>query len=201
LFEAKTVSPANGAGAGVLAGFRSSQSQSLAEMRTHPEGRGSSVVGRFYKSRRGTAALEFVIVASVLLFSFLFPIGDLAVAGLTYIRTKEAIRELGAFAQYNPPSDLTDVSSKNWTNLPTKVGDFTVAIGTQFPTGTKTINITVSCGTPPSNGVVAGAACTSANLTDHSVPKYVWMGSKVTLSPMVLKTLTGSNISYTERLS
>jgi hypothetical protein len=129
------VSPANGAGAGVLAGFRSSQSQSLAEMRTHPEGRGSSVVGRFYKSRRGTAALEFVIVASVLLFSFLFPIGDLAVAGLTYIRTKEAIRELGAFAQYNPPSDLTDVSSKNWTNLPTKVGDFTVAIGTQFPTG------------------------------------------------------------------
>ena len=79
------------------------------------------------------------------------------------------------------------------------MGTFTVAIGTGFPTSENQINITVSCGTPV-NGATAGPACTAADMANLSTPKYVWMGAVVKLNPIVIKTITGGNVGYTERL-
>ena len=149
--------------------------------------------------RRGVAAFEFLIIAAFLLFVLLLPIADVAVAALRYMQVRQAMRDLGALVQYNPPPDLTTFSAATWTTLPATVGTFTVTIGTGFPTSENQINITVSCGTPP-NGAAAGPACTAADLTNHSTPKYVWMGAVVKLNPIVIKTITGGNLGYTERL-
>jgi Flp pilus assembly protein TadG len=153
----------------------------------------------FLADRRGVAALEFVAIVAFLLFCLLLPIADVAVAARRYMQVKQAMRDLGAFVQYNQPSDLTTVSAANWTTLPATMGTFSVKINTAFPTSENQINITVSCGTPV-DGAAAGPACTSANLTDTSNPKYVWMGAVVKLNPIVIKTLTGGNVGYTERL-
>jgi Flp pilus assembly protein TadG len=147
--------------------------------------------------RRGGAALETVIITPVLLFALSFPIADMGVAAFSYMQVEQAMRDLGALVQYKQPPDLTNVG--NWTLPTTSVGTFSVAIGAVFPTSEKLINITVSCGTPV-KGAVAGPACTSADLTDTSKPKYVWMGAVIKLNPKVIKSLTGGNIGYTERL-
>jgi len=148
--------------------------------------------------RRGVAAWEFIIITAFLLVLPLLPIADVGVAALRYMQVKQAMRDLGALVQYNQPPDLTSVST--WTLPTTTVGTFSVAINTVFPTSENQINITVSCGPPPVNGAAAGPACTPADLTDTSTPKYVWMGAVVQLNPIVIKTLTGGNIGYTERL-
>jgi Flp pilus assembly protein TadG len=149
--------------------------------------------------RRGVAAFEFIIAAS-LLFVLLLPIADVGVAALRYMQVKQAMRDLGALVQYNQPSDLTAVSAANWTTLPATMGTFSVKIDTVFPASENRINITVSCGPPPVNGTEAGRACTSADLINTSTPKYVWMGAVVKLNPIVIKTITGGNVDYTERL-
>jgi len=147
--------------------------------------------------RRGVAAWEFIIITAFLLVLPLLPIADVGVAALRYMQVRQAMRDLGALVQYNQPPDLTNVNT--WTLPTTTVGTFSVAINTVFPTSENLINITVSCGTPI-NGAAAGPACTPADLTDTSTPKYVWMGAVVKLNPIVIKTLTGANIGYTERL-
>jgi Flp pilus assembly protein TadG len=146
--------------------------------------------------RRGVAAFEFLIVAGFLLFVLLLPIADVGVAALRYMQTKQAMRDLGAFVQYNPPPDLTAFSAATWKTLPANVGAFTVAIGTGLPASETQINITVSCGTP---GATAGPACTLADMANLSTPKYVWMGAVINLTPIVLP-ITGGPLSYTERL-
>jgi Flp pilus assembly protein TadG len=150
--------------------------------------------------RRGVAAFEFVLIAAFLLLVLLLPIADVGVAALRYMQVRQAMRDLGALVQYpkNQPPDLTAVSAATWT-LPKMVGTFSVTVGTGFPTGENQINVTVSCGTPTA-GAAAGPACTSADLSNASTPKYVWMGAVVILNPIVIKTLTGGNIGYTERL-
>src|SRR5207237_7871481 len=103
----------------------------------------------------------------------------------------------GALAQYKQPPDITHADT--WPALPATVGNFSVATGRVFPTTDNQINITVSCGTPAA-GDVPGVACTAADLTSISTPKYVWMGAVVKLNPFVLKFFTGGNVGYTERL-
>jgi hypothetical protein len=149
--------------------------------------------------RRGVAAFEFTVIAAFLLFVLLLPIGDVGVAALSYMQVRQAMRDLGGLVQYNQPPNLTTVSAATWTTLPTAVGPFSVQVGTRFPTVTNQINITVSCGTPPTTGA-AGPACTSADLTDTSKTKYVWMGAVIQLHPIIIKTLTGGSLGYTERL-
>jgi hypothetical protein len=140
--------------------------------------------------------LEFVVVALSLILVLVLPIYDLGVAALRYMQVRQAMRDLGALVQYN--SKLTSVGT--WTLPTTTVGMFSVAINTVFPTSANQINITVSCGTPPTAGAVAGPACTPTDMTNTSTTKYVWMGAVVKLNPIVIKTLTGGNISYMERL-
>ena len=151
--------------------------------------------------RRGVAALEFFAIAAFLLF-VLFAIADVGVPALRYMQVRQAMRDLGALVQYsrNQPPDLTTVSAATWTTLPATMGTFSVTVGTGFPTVENQINITVSCGTPPTTGAPAGPTCTSADLTNTSTPKYVWMGAVVKLNPIVIKTITGGNVGYTERL-
>ena len=57
--------------------------------------------------RRGAAAFEFLIVAAFLIFALMAPIADVGVAALRYMQVRQAMRDLGAFVQYNPPPDLT----------------------------------------------------------------------------------------------
>ena len=149
--------------------------------------------------RRGVAAFETVVVAAFLLFFLLLPIADVGVAALRYMQVRQAMRDLGALVQYNQPPDLTSVGT--WTLPTTTVGTFSVAINTVFPTSENQINITVSCGPPPVDGAapLATSACTSADLTNTSTPKYVWMGAVVKLNPIVIN-FTGGNVGYTERL-
>jgi Flp pilus assembly protein TadG len=152
--------------------------------------------------RRGVAAWEFIIIAPFLVFGLLLPIADVGVAALRYMQVRQALRDLGALVQYpsNQPFDLTAISAATWTTLPTTMGTYSVTIGSGFPAGENQINITVSCGTPPTTGAVAGPACASADLSNPSTPKYVWMGAVVRLNPIVITTFTGGNFSYTERL-
>ena len=147
--------------------------------------------------RRGAASLEFIIIVAFLFFALLLPIADVGVAALRYMQVRQAMRDLGALVQYNQPPDLTSVGT--WPLSATTVGTFSVTIGNVFPTSENQINITVSCGTPV-NGAEALPACTPADLTNTSTPKYVWMGAVVKLNPIIIKTLTGGNLSYTERL-
>jgi Flp pilus assembly protein TadG len=149
--------------------------------------------------RRGAASFEFILIAAVLVFLLLVPIVDVGVAALRYMQVEQAMRSLGAFVQYNQPSNLTTVSAATWTTLPTTMGMFSITTGTEFPTSENQINITVSCGTPVA-GAAAGPACTPADLTDTSKPKYVWMGAVIRLNPILFKTITGGNVGYTERL-
>jgi hypothetical protein len=153
-------------------------------------------------NRRGAAAFEFVVIAAFLLFVLLLPIADVGVAALRYMQVNQAMRDLGALVQYpqNQPPNLTTVSAATWTTLPAAMGTFAVTFGTGFPTVTNQINITISCGTPPTTGAAAGPACTSADLSNPSTPKYVWMGAVVKLNPIIIKTITGGNVGYTERL-
>jgi Flp pilus assembly protein TadG len=160
--------------------------------------RGELTLCGLLADRRGVAAFEFVVITAFLLFALLLPIADVGVAALRYMQVRQAMRDLGALVQYNQPSNLMAVSAGTWT-LPATMGTFSVTVGTRFPTVENQINITVSCGTPTS-GAAAGPACTSADLTNTSTPKYVWMGVFVKLNPIIIKTLTGGNIGYTERL-
>jgi Flp pilus assembly protein TadG len=152
--------------------------------------------------RRGVAAWEFIIVLPLLLFVLLLPIADVGVAALRYTQVRQAMRDLGALVQYqgNQPPDLTAVSAATWKTLPAMMGTFSVTINNQFPAVENQINITVSCGPPPTTGAVAGPACKAADMTNPSTPKYVWMGAVVKLNPIIIKTLTGGNLSYMERI-
>jgi hypothetical protein len=151
--------------------------------------------------RDGAAAFEFIVIAAFLIIVLLLPIADVAVAALRYMQVRQEMRDLGALVQYNPPADLTKPGTA-WTTLPTTAGTFSVTIGTGFPTSENQININVYCGTPPLTGVAPDplSACKSADLSTTSTPKYVWMGAVVKLNPIVIKTITGGNVGYTERL-
>ena len=73
--------------------------------------------------RRGAAAFEFLIIAAFLIFVLLLPIADVAVAALRYMQVKQAMRDLGAFVQYNPPPDLTNFFSGHLDNSSCDGGD------------------------------------------------------------------------------
>jgi hypothetical protein len=66
--------------------------------------------------RRGGAAFEFIAIALSLSLVLLLPMADVGVAALSYMQTRQAMRDLGALVQYNQPPDLTNVGT--WT-LPT----------------------------------------------------------------------------------
>jgi hypothetical protein len=120
--------------------------------------------------RRGMAALEFAIIATVMVGLFL-PLSDLAIAAIQYVGAYQGLRDLGAYAQYHAPADVTDLTA--WT-LPTITG--------------YTINTTIMCGT---------LACSSTNTVS---PQWFVFSTNIRLTPMFLTALAGTyTVVYSER--
>jgi len=163
---------------------------------------------RFLTDRRGVAAMELGIVAMFLVLLML-PIADVAVAALTYMRVEQAMRNVGGFVQYNPPANAIHPETA-WT-IPGMDGYSIQPIASTSitpptasePGETTTINITVLCGEPPTDG----SAVTPCTANDPTQPKYFFMIANVRLHPFMESLhlldstagLTGGTITYTER--
>jgi Flp pilus assembly protein TadG len=128
-----------------------------------------------FLDRRGVAALEFGVIALVVI-ALLLPITDLVVAALQYMSAYQAMRDLGAYAQYHAPPDVTNTSG--WT-LPA--------------TTAQVIATTVLCGN-------TATACSAGNTNS---PKWFRFSTDIVVAPMfpaVVPGLAGTyTLSYSER--
>jgi len=137
--------------------------------------------------QRGAVSFEVPAVWYFLMLFVLLPVADVAVASLKFIAAKQALRNYGQYLQYNPPPDVTNLTSGNWLGTAESKkafdGRFTIA-GPQ-----------VLCN---------GNPCTDPTV----VPKYYLFSTTVTLQPiitgMLLCTSTGNDpctftMSYSER--
>jgi hypothetical protein len=138
----------------------------------------------FIADQRGAVAFEMIIVYVFMSFSLLLPLADVAIAGLQYISTWEALRAFGQSIQYNAPPDVTNASS--WASTARAKAD------PNFPIP----SIQLICG---------GAACSTSNTAS---PQYYSYTTTVTLAPMVLRSVlcTSGNanpctftLTYSER--
>ena len=138
----------------------------------------------FIADQRGAVAFEMPIVFALMIFSLIFPLADIAIAGFQFISAGQALRSFGQSIQYSPPSDVTNTSS--WVAAAIAKAD------PSYPVST----IKVICGV---------ATCSSTNNTP---PMYYSYSTTVTLSPMVLKSMLCTstntnpctfNLSYSER--
>jgi len=155
-------------------------------------------LGQLASDRRGVAAMEFGILSAVIIL-LLLPIADVAAAAITYIRAYQAMRNVAAWTQYNPPPDLTTPATwPRLANIPVMSG---FAVTPQASTGappqpstpsdTVNIYITALCGDPPD-----GAAC-----SDPTKPKWFYLSASVKMNPIFLTApvFKGGTISYSVR--
>ncbi|PPQ26554.1 hypothetical protein CCS01_29815 [Rhodopila globiformis] len=121
--------------------------------------------------RRGAAALEFVLIAPIMI-TLLLALLDIGMAGMRLISCYEAMSGVASYLLQNPPPDVTNIGS--W--LPA-----------QAPSG---MRVSLQC---------AGAACTTstANLT----PKTFQLSQTVKISATLMTYLAGSyTVTYSGRL-
>lgn len=124
------------------------------------------------RNQRGVAALEFAVIGT-LLAGLLLPIADLTVGALRYIGAYQALRDIGAYAQYHVPPDVTNTAG--WT-LPTVPGH--------------TITVQVMCGN-------TSTTCSAGNTAS---PKWMLFSTSITLTPLFLTALAGTyTVVFTER--
>jgi hypothetical protein len=143
--------------------------------------------GSLLADQRGAVAFEMLFVVNFMLVVLLFPAADLAVACSQFVSAWEALRGFGEYVQYNPPSDVTNLSSwsagssgQNPSTSTTTVSGYTIS------------KVQVLCG-----DTGAGVACTAGNVAT-SPTKYYSYTTTVTLTPMVLKpVLCPSSCTYT----
>ncbi|MFB6420502.1 MULTISPECIES: hypothetical protein [Bradyrhizobium] len=133
----------------------------------------------FIQDQGGAVSFELPIVLLFMLITILFPLADVAIAGFKYLSAHQALRDMGQFTQYKPPSDVTSSSAVNdWkSSLPSSVGGYS-------------ITAEVYCdGTP--------APCASG----ATLPKYYTFTTSFSLSPMVLSSMLCSTctVKYSER--
>jgi hypothetical protein len=139
----------------------------------------------FIADQRGAASFEMLIVYSLLMFSLLLPLADVAVAGLRFISAHQALRDMGQRTQFSPPDDVTSSSSiATWqSSLPSTIDGYSVSAQ-------------VYCGNP---GTLAPCA---ADPPPPGIPqaKYYVFTATFTLSPMVLKSVLCSTctLSYSQ---
>jgi hypothetical protein len=144
--------------------------------------------------------MEFGILSAVIIL-LLLPIADVAAAAITYIRAYQAMRNVAAWTQYNPPPDLTTPATwPRLANIPVMSG-FTVTPQASTgappqpstPGGTINIYITALCGDPP------GAACSAA--AGPTTPKWFYLSASVKMNPIFLNlpVLKGGTISHSVR--
>jgi hypothetical protein len=148
--------------------------------------------------------MEFGILAGVIIL-LLLPIADVAAAAITYIRVDQAMRNVAAWAQYNPPPDITTPAT--WPNLPNSMSGFAVVAqadtsppAASAPSSTISIYVTVRCGVPP------GAACTTHDASTPTTVRWYYLSTKILLNPIFLPRLSGGvfdtsgyAFSYSER--
>jgi hypothetical protein len=148
--------------------------------------------------------MEFGILAGVIIL-LLLPIADVAAAAITYIRVDQAMRNVAAWAQYNPPPDITTPAT--WPNLPNSMSGFAVVAqadtsppAASAPSSTISIYVTVRCGVPP------GAACTTTDASTLTTVRWYYLSTKILLNPIFLPRslggvfdTSGYAFSYSER--
>ncbi|MBR1179811.1 hypothetical protein JQ617_37995 [Bradyrhizobium sp. KB893862 SZCCT0404] len=143
---------------------------------------GKPVAGRrtFIADQRGAVAIEGLFVYSLMMFTLLLPLADVAIAGFKYISAYQALRDMGQYTQYSPPPDATDATSiTTWQNsLPATVSGYTV-----------------------SAAVKCGNAGTAAPCVGTDFPKYYTFQTSFTLSPLVLGSAFCSTctVNYSQR--
>jgi hypothetical protein len=126
----------------------------------------------FFRDRRGVAAMEGALIFP-LLIALLLPISDLGAAALQYMAAYQNMRNLGAYAQYHLPPDVTNLAG--WT-LPSVPGS--------------TITSKVMCGETTT-------ACSAANLAS---PKWMAFSTNIVINPMFLTAIGGTyTVNYSER--
>lgn len=140
-------------------------------------------------------------ILGLLLVGLLLPISDVAAAALTYMRTYQAMRNVAAYALYNPPADVTKPDT-TWPRLPNAMPGFTItpvssALATSAPSAsipgaTISIWITVLCGDPT-------AASVTCDPTNPAIPKWFYLISNVSLKPIFLTGLTGGRMYYSQQ--
>ncbi|MFB6464485.1 hypothetical protein [Bradyrhizobium tunisiense] len=133
----------------------------------------------FIQDQGGAVSFELPIVLLLMLITILFPLADVAIAGFKYLSAHQALRDMGQFTQYKPPSDVTSSSAVNdWkSSLPSTVGGYS-------------ITAEVYCDGAP-------APCASG----ATLPKYYTFTTSFSLSPMVLSSMLCSTctVKYSER--
>jgi hypothetical protein len=134
----------------------------------------------FIADQRGAVAFEMPFVFAFMMFSLLFPLADVAIAGFKYISAYQALRDMGQRTQYSTP-DATDAGSiSTWqSSLPTTVSGYAVSA-------------TVKC----------GDAGTAAPCLGTDFPKYYTFQTSFSLSPMTpgLVLCSGTcTVTYSQR--
>jgi Flp pilus assembly protein TadG len=122
-------------------------------MRTQPN--------KLISDRRGIAAVEFAIIATVMT-SLLIPLTDIGIAAATYIISYQALRTTGAYAMYNPPPDLTNLSaiqSDLAAALPARQASTVCVVGDTMPAKLS------PCPTQPTSSPRSFALSTTFTLT------------------------------------
>ena len=152
--------------------------------------------------RRGVAAMEFGILSAVIIL-LLLPIADVAAAAITYIRAYQAMRNVAAWTQYNPPPDLTTPATwPRLANIPVMSGFAVTPQASTVappqpstPGDTVNIYITALCGDPP------GAACSALDAQTPTTPKWFYLSASVKMNPIFLTApvFKGGTISYSVR--
>jgi hypothetical protein len=152
--------------------------------------------------QRGVASMEAGILGFFLV-ALLLPISDVAAMAVTYMRTYQAMRDVAAYAVLNPPPNIT--APATWPTLPSTMSGFSIAPkaattnppSAATPGATIPIFVTVGCGDPPAVGTKP-VACTAADVTSLTTPKWVYVLSAVQLNPMFLTGLTGGSLSFSQ---
>jgi Flp pilus assembly protein TadG len=133
----------------------------------------------FIADRRGAVALEMPVVLIILIFSLLFPLADMGIAGFQYISAWQALRAFGQSIQYSPPADVTNAST--WASTAVAKADPSYPIS----------NLQIICGDTV-------AVCAAGNVT--ASVKYYSYTTSFTLAPMVLRSVLCSSGSCTYTL-
>jgi len=146
---------------------------------------------KLWQDRRGVSALEFAMIGSVMA-TLVVPITDIGIATVTYISAYQSLRSVGAYALYNPPSDVTD--STILANYLSGKLPATTKVMTNTITNT---TVSVCAG----NTNITPTSCVAP--TTASPPLSFLFKTTVTLNPIIFplgcKSPTGCQITYVEQ--
>ncbi|WFU61421.1 hypothetical protein [Bradyrhizobium brasilense] len=124
--------------------------------------------------------MPFVLL--FMMIALFLPLADAAAAGFQIISAWESLRAFGQAIQYDPPSDITNIST--WKSAALAKADSKHPIS----------NFQLICGD-------SGSACSATNT---AIPKYYSYSTSITLAPLVLTSVLCSTsctytLSYSER--